>query len=159
MATPILRYATVADLSLYAIAESALEGIDPEKIDAVLEAASRRVDEIIGAQYGLPLVQVSASLAAHTAQIAAYMLLSSTGYNPESPKDDLFRLNYESAHKALERIAKGIGGAGIAGSKTTTDGGQSLGSSAQVISSTPRGFSSRGGPDTGGGFGGGFTGD
>jgi phage gp36-like protein len=148
----ITLYATVADLSLYAINEAALADIDPGKIDAALEAASREVDSYIKSQYTLPLTAIGADLIAKTADIAAYRLMKATGYNPESPRDDLFKVAYDQAIAWLEKVGRGsVSPSGLQGSSGTTDG-QAHGARPMVVSSSQRGFSSRGNTTSGGGF-------
>jgi len=151
---PITTYATVADLSLYAVSEEALSGIDPEKVTGALEAAARLADGYLASQYILPLTTVPTELRMQVAVMAAWILVTTAGINPEGT-DQVFAERNAAALKWLEGIGRGaIRPVGMTGSGIDEVGGQPPGARPAVISATPRGFSSRGG-----GPGGGFVGD
>lgn len=142
-------YATTADLNLYALSEEALRGIDPEKITAALEAASRLADGYFASQYTLPLKTYGVDLTMAVASIAAWILLSTAGVNPEG-HDQVYAERNASAVRWLESVMRGgVRPSGMTGSGTNEVGGQT--GRPNVISASPRGFSSRGN-GSGGGF-------
>jgi phage gp36-like protein len=165
VAAPITRYATEADLALYAINEEALRGIDPAQIDAALEAASREADDPLSAQYALPLMAIGTSLRVNVARIAAHILFSTIGYNPQAGADELIKSNAADARKWLGQVRGGMTAVGVQGSLVSGTGGQSPLARPMIVSSTSRGFTERGDGAVSGsgckgtGFGGGFVND
>jgi phage gp36-like protein len=168
--TPIYEYATVADLGRYGINEDALSDIDPaDKLDAIV-AASREADNYLADQYTLPLSAAGIVLTQKVAIIAAYNLLAVRGYNPELGGDATLEARKNDAIKWLSDVAAGRIVAGVTDSSTgSTPSAGAASSRPRVISSSSRGYSSRGlvgetvawdsfsGPRGDGG--GGFTGD
>ena len=152
----ITIYATPADLGLYALNEEAMEGIAPEKIDAALVAASRIADSYLASQYVLPLTAIGVDLVAAVAAIAAEILLTATGRNPEAGRDDVYKIRRDAAERWLSGVQQGKARpAGMAGSASAEGvGGQGGGARPLVSSSSQRGYSSRNY-----GRGGGFIGD
>ncbi len=147
-------YADRADLNLYAISEEALRNIDPEKVDGALAAASRLADSYLASQYTLPLTAYGIDLKMAVASLAAWILVSTAGVNPEG-SDQVYAARNDQALRWLESVMRGgVRPAGMSGSGTNLLGGQSVGARPGVTSSSPRGFSSRGGWP-----GGGFVGD
>jgi phage gp36-like protein len=156
MADPVLRYATRDDLETWGLSARALEGFDPDVITKELDAASRLVDSYISGKYALPLQTVGADLGKATAVIAAYELLSNVGYNPATPgADENFRLRYVDKIAWLKDLRDGK----AVSTGTTGSGGEPVDTATTmarpiVISSSQRGYSSRGN-----GYRGGFVGD
>lgn len=152
----ITEYTDRNGLEAWGIPAGALKGVRSEVIDLAIDSASRLVDSYIGSVYSLPLEAVGRDVARATAVIAAYDLLSVRGFNPATPgADENFRLRYEDAIAWLDKVRKGdvvsTGTVGAPGEPAPT--ASSVGRPS-VISSSQRGWSSRGG-----GIGGGFVGD
>lgn len=146
-----MPYATTTELARYGLSEEQLEDVDPADQDGALEAASRLMDTYLAGRFSVPIASPGADLAECCAVIAGYNLISVEGFNPEGG-DANIRNRYLDKIRWLEQIA--------AGTITPTGEGTASGSATRpvgffVISSSQRGFSSRG---TGGG-GGGFVGD
>ena len=154
---PITRYVEVEDLVSYGLNEAALAGIDPVVIDDALDAASKVAADYFGAQYTLPLESVGDSTKMYVSYIAAWILMSAVGFAPESGNDALIRTRYEDAMSWLNKVRSGMAPEGVAGAPGPPgSGGQSPFARPLVISSSQRGFSSRGDPSRSGG---GFVGD
>jgi phage gp36-like protein len=160
----ITQYATEADLAKYAVNEDALRGVDPSQIEAALEGASRTADDYLYSQYVLPLTTISTSLTMNVARMAAYNLFNTVGYNPSAGQDELLKNNNAEALKWLVRVSQGLSVAGLHGSSSGGSSGQSPSARPLIISSSPRGFTSRDDAASGGfcrgtGFGSGFIND
>lgn len=141
---PVLQYAVAADLDS-GISANAIAGVTtPNKTEAI-EDASRLIDSFLRAQFTLPLTQVGGDVKRACINIAVYYVLVGRGYNPDAGEDPGIRQRYDdaigwlkmvSAGKAVPDITDSTPGAaeGVPGSRPT------------VISSSQRGFSSRGDP-------------
>lgn len=105
---PVQIYATRAEFDSLGLQTGSLQGVEDETIMAALQAASRLVDDYIGARATLPLVVfASASVARAVSIVATYDLLSVIGYNPDGP-DQNFRDRYLDILKWLRDIATGL---------------------------------------------------
>jgi phage gp36-like protein len=100
-------YATMTDLTRLGIPSAALTGVATAAQEAALAAASSLADGYIGAQFVLPLTAWGDDLRAHVAAIAAWTVLKTRGFNPESNADATVRASYEDAIRWLERVAAG----------------------------------------------------
>jgi len=145
---PITVYATEDDLRTWGVNESALEGVDPVDIATALQKASDIAAGYLESQYVLPLEAVGGDLNMYTTWIAAYLLMTSIGYAPDMGQDNQFKQRYDEAIKWLTKVKGGMASAGTVGASTSGPGsGQAAGARPLVISSSQRGYSSRG--DTG----------
>jgi len=98
-------FATEADLEALSLGD-ALDGADTQKLNRALIAASGTATGYLSNQYELPLVSWGEDVTSHTASIAAYRFMVSTGYAPEG-KDELIRMNYEDAIRWFEKVSQG----------------------------------------------------
>jgi len=98
-------FANAEDLEALSLGD-ALDGADAQKLNRALIAASGTAAGYLGNQYTLPLVSWGEDVTRHTASIAAYLFMVSTGYAPEG-KDELIRLNYEDAIRWFEKVSTG----------------------------------------------------
>ena len=102
-----MAYATRAELYVLGLPSAALTGIAEASQDLALEAANSFCDSYLRGRYGCPITSPSYALKLCVCQIAAYRLLCSRGFNPET-LDGVIRANYEEALAWLKDCAKGI---------------------------------------------------
>ena len=100
-------YATPSDLTTYGLPAAAVASLGSQAIQAAIDAASTLADGYLRAKFTLPVTVVSADLKATVCRIAAYDLLSTRGYNPETGSDPNIRDRYQDAIRWLEGVAKG----------------------------------------------------
>jgi phage gp36-like protein len=100
------QYATTTDLVTYAIKAEALTGISTTMQNLALVAASAEADSYLKGRYALPLLAWDAALSNAVARIAAYMLIKTRGFNPQSAADINFRLGYEDAIRWLRDVER-----------------------------------------------------
>jgi phage gp36-like protein len=99
-------YASVADLTLYAVPSSALAGIPVASQQAALDAQSVFADSKLRARYSLPLQSWDVDLRRCVAILAAYDLLVVRGFNPDAAGDSNLRMRYEDALKWLDDVER-----------------------------------------------------
>jgi phage gp36-like protein len=142
---PVVAYAVVADLDS-GINAAALAGVPTQtKTDAIADA-SRVIDSFLRAQFTLPLVQVGGDVKRNCIHIAVYYSLTSRGYNPEAGSDPGIRQRYEDAVAWLKLVSAGKAVPDVTDSSPAAAEGRP-GARPTVISSSQRGFSSRGDPN------------
>jgi phage gp36-like protein len=142
MPGPITQYASIADLEDVGISKAALRAIEPEKKTAALVKASGLMDEVFRARYVLPFTQVGASVAIRCAHIAAYLLMTGRGFNPEQDSDRLIRLNYEDAQIWLANVRNMKVTLDVTDSSPSPVEGKPT-ARARMVSSSSRGWSTR----------------
>jgi len=155
MADPLSRYGSISDLQTLGVRAEALAKFTPAEKNKALDDASRTMDSYFRKQFTLPLVAVGGDVARFCAIIAAYDLVSGRGLNPEG-NDENLRLRYLDALKWLEMVAAGKVLPDVTDSSPGAEPGQASIGGPRVISSSSRGYSSRG--DTSGGCRGPFVG-
>jgi phage gp36-like protein len=135
-------YATIQDLKDLAVNASALNGMDADRLEKMLGAASRAMDEYLGAQYRLPLTHWELDVTALCCALAAEIAMSSRGYDPENPADKAIRGAADRARKQLEQIRDGV----LTPSNVldSTPNQQGIPSMPTPITAETRGFSGRG---------------
>ncbi len=112
------QYATKADLAsrynVTALTTSAPTGftattiVSDAVIDVHLQDASSIVDSYIATQVRLPLsAPYHQAIVMYTCQIAMYHIMIYRGWQPDTAKDDIIVLQYQSAIKTLQTIADG----------------------------------------------------
>lgn len=149
------QYAQPADLANIGLAPGALQNVTTPVQNAALLMASGIVDASLQSRYILPLTQWGNDLVRATAVIAAYDILTSRGYSPQSP-DDHIRERYLDALAWLKEVGNGndtpsyVIDSSVNGSIpptstanddsviTTTEGGL------QMVTTNVRGWTSRG---------------
>jgi phage gp36-like protein len=137
------RYASIDDLTAVGVNPDALKGISPTRVGAALDDASAEADGYLAAQYTLPLLVWGGDLKKKVAQLAAYDLIAARGRNPQGLDEDL-RLRYQDAIKWLEGVRSGvITPTGISDSTPSQTAG-TPGYEPVVVSSSQRGYSTRG---------------
>jgi phage gp36-like protein len=156
-------YAEHADLLTYGLGKGTEdEEIDADEITKALKGAADIADGYLGASgspFTLPLTSWGDDLRVHVSWIAAFLLMSANGYNPEAGQNDLIESRYRMALEWLEKVSAGdITPGGVVDSTPPDTTSQAT---VRVTSSSSRGFSSRG--DSPGvpfvGSRGGFVGD
>lgn len=104
-----MAYATRQDLRDFSISEAALRNVGADKEEKALEAASRFADGYLNARYKLPLATngYGSDLKRVVTDIAAFMLMKSRGFSPETADADVFKGAHDEAVKWLTGVAKG----------------------------------------------------
>lgn len=142
---PVTAYAVVADLDS-GINALALTGVTTQQKTDAIDAASRLIDSFLRAQFTLPLTQVGSEVKRACVNIAVYYVLVGRGYNPEAGADPGIRQRYEDAVSWLKMVSAGKAVPDVTDSSEGATEGRP-GSRPTVISSSQRGFSSRGDPN------------
>lgn len=157
------QYAQPLDLANIGLAPGALQNVTTTVQNAALLMASGIADASLQSRYILPLTQWGNELVRAVAVIAAYDILTSRGYSPQSP-DDHIRERYLDALAWLKEVGNGndtpsyvldssIGGTG-ATPPTPADGSVAVSTEGglQLQTSNVRGWTSRGSTGGGNGF-------
>lgn len=97
-------YAKRADLGL-SFREKALETEDAEKLAKQLLSATSDIDDALNVNYPLPMTSWPPSITQRCADIGAWRVLKSIGFQPEG-SDEVIRLGFEDATKWLEKVAQ-----------------------------------------------------
>jgi phage gp36-like protein len=147
-------YAEQSDLSAFGINPNALKNTDPTAIGKALASASRKIDSYLPSKFTLPLVAWDDNIKEATCVIAAYTAMSARGFNPESGSDKNIRDRYLDQIRWLERVASGSVTPRVTDSASGSAPGRPS-ARPRMVSSSQRGWSSRG--DSNGPFG--FQGD
>lgn len=146
------RYAQIADARSLGLGSRAFADEDLAALNANLDGASAEADGFLGNQWKLPLTAWGTDLKAAVCKIAVYEFLSVRGLSPEpgSP-DGNIKDRAKDARKWLEMVGAGtITPTGIQDSTPNTPG--TPGFDVEVVSSSQRGWSSRGTGRRGGPF-------
>jgi len=98
-------YATIADLTTYAIPSAALASISDAEKQAALDSASAVADSKLRGRYALPLQSWDVDLRQCVASIAAYFLLVKRGYSSVDSEDN-YRKRYEDAMQWLDDVER-----------------------------------------------------
>lgn len=98
-------YCTQQDIINVGLPAAALENIPVASINEACTNASSTADTYMASTYTLPLQQISPALTQATASVAAYIIRSTGGMNPDSPNDRVIRTRYEDAIRLFERVA------------------------------------------------------
>lgn len=124
-------YATRADLA-GVISQAALAHpvTGPDEQDKQLLRAAEFADGYLRQQFKLPLVAWGSDLVQTVCQVAAYRLVCLRGFNPES--DGLYKDNFDSAQRWLERVAQGLISPDVTDSSNTAAPGKQADSRAPV---------------------------
>lgn len=152
------QYATQTDLAQLGLSPGALQNVLSATQDAALQAASAIADSYLESRYDLPLTSWGKDLVRVVCFIAAYDLLTSRGYSPQSP-DDHIRQRYVDALAWLQEVSAGTQSVShVADSSVNTQTGPSIGAIGtdgsintataggfQMVTSPVRGWTSRGG--------------
>lgn len=133
-----ITYASPDDLQRLCLNLSFLSGVTQSERESALEAASDLIDSYLASQFTLPLKKWGQDIVRCNCCIARYDLAVRRGYNPEAGADVNIRTMYEDCIRWLERIADGDATPSVIDSSSGGAG------TAFVITSSQRGFSSRG---------------
>lgn len=141
MADPV--YAQVSDFGTYGINEAATRSIDSTKIAKNLSSASRKIDQFLRSQFTLPILVWGDDLREMCCVLAVWPLISGRGYNPENGVDKNIKDRYDDAMALLKLWA---GGTAIPSVTDSAPGASEGRPSARprMVSSSQRGWSSRG---------------
>lgn len=144
-------YAQIGDFAAFGISENAIQGYDPTKVSKALAAASRTMDGYLRPQFTLPLLAWTDDMKRACCIIAVWDILSGRGYNPESGSDVNVRDRYYTImgdpSKPGSGWLPGVAAGRIIPSVTDSSSGGAIGRPSArplMVSSSQRGFSSRG---------------
>jgi len=112
-----MAYATRTDLTRFGLPSGALTGIADATQDAALEAASDVADSYMRSRYTLPLTGYGDDLKRAVCAIAAWDLLTTRGYDPNSGGDEAVKLRNDAAVSWLKDVSAGR--AHVSGGNTT----------------------------------------
>lgn len=101
------RYAVPSDLAALGLPVAATDGTDPAALQAALDAASDRADSYLRSRFTLPLTTVTNDLKSAVCSIAAFRILTTRGFNPESGSDTALKLLFDDAIKWLTMVGDG----------------------------------------------------
>jgi phage gp36-like protein len=101
-------YATTSDLTKLGMVGAAFANIDNATQTEALQYASAVADSYLQSHFVLPLTQWGYDLLGVVCAIAAWTLLATRGYNPQSQGDQNIRQRYEDALKWLDEVSKGL---------------------------------------------------
>lgn len=102
---PITVYCTQQDIINVGLPAAALENVPLTSITEAAVNASSQADSYLASTYTLPFVQINGQLTQQTACIAAWTIIATRGFDPNSPRDMVIRQRYEDAVKFLERVS------------------------------------------------------
>lgn len=105
------QYATIAQLIQNGMSQQALNApsISSSTVqNAALLSASETVDSYLRQQFQLPLKQWGSDIVKYTCWLAAYQLICSRGFNPDSEADSIYESNYDKSIAWLKDVAKGL---------------------------------------------------
>jgi phage gp36-like protein len=140
----VTDYCSLEDLGRFGTSEDALEPIPLETQGKAITAASRFIDSYLRTKFTLPLLAVGQDLARACAIIAVWdIIYGSRGAQPGEGEKPILQVRYDQIIKWLEMIAQGTVTPEVTDSTPGATPGV-LPSGARVISSTMRGWSSRG---------------
>lgn len=98
------QYATLDDLYRSGFPETARAEFTDDALTDGLVKASGVADSHLRGRYRLPLVSYPSELSMYVSWIAAYLILSTRGFNPASGADVNLRQRYEDALEWLEGV-------------------------------------------------------
>ena len=138
MAAPV--YSTVAQFRLLAPQAQAFIQTPDATIQAALSRRSRWLDGYLMSKFTLPLISWADDLTGYVIDAAAYDLMVTRGYNPES-QDSTLRARYDDANLWAKSIPLATTPQVIDSSGSTTPGEGPI--QPTVTSSVQRGFQQR----------------
>ncbi len=144
-------YAEIGDFAAFGISENAIAGYDATKVQKALAAASRVMDGYLRPQFTLPLLAWTDDMKRACCIIAVWDILSGRGYNPAAGADENVRERYYTIMGDPARPGSGwlpgVAAGRIIPSVTDSAAGGAIGRPSArpvMVSSSQRGWSSRG---------------
>lgn len=149
------QYATTTDLANLGLIGGALQNVTTQVQNAALLAASAVADSYLQSRYDLPIANWGQDLVRVVCAIAAYDILTSRGYSPQS-QDDHIRQRQQDGIAWLKEVSQGLqtpaylvdvtSNTGTASSVTTSDDSVVTTTSGglQMVTSNVRGWTDRG---------------
>ncbi len=140
-------YCTVQQLLSFALPSEAVQNLSNTQLQAECDAASTLADSYLRGRYNLPLVSFDIELSMQVAYIAAYNIMASRGYNPETGADSIYQTRWIAATEWF----KGVQRQAIHPNITPSPTGDPTLTFPQVNTAPERGWdsSSQGGRDRG----------
>jgi phage gp36-like protein len=103
----VAAYCSRTDLTNLGIFADALRTISTTVQDGAIAAASDEMDGYLGSQYKLPLTAWGQDVRLMCARLTIYTLISSRGFNPNSPGDSQILDAHDMTERWLKRVADG----------------------------------------------------
>jgi len=142
MATPVLRYGSIAGIENVGVRAEALQRFTAPQKNAALDGVTATMNGYFRKKFTLPFVQVGEDVHRCANILAAYDLLSSRGLSPDGRDQNIIdRADAET--KWLEGVAKGMIVPDVVDSSPAAVEGMQSGGP-RVISAASRGYSVRG---------------
>jgi phage gp36-like protein len=98
-------YATKQDIINTGLPAAALENVTDSSITEALVNASSVADSYLASTYTLPFNTINGALTQRTAEIAAWLIVATRGFNPSDPRDTVIRMRYDDAIKFFDRVS------------------------------------------------------
>ena len=98
-------YATTTDLANLGLPSQLIAGIPSAQQSAALDSASATVDSYLSARFILPLKSWGQDLTRATCELAAWSILSTRGFDPDSGGDAAVRQRFEDTMRWLRDVA------------------------------------------------------
>lgn len=99
-------YATVTDFRRIGLPPKSLTQVDPADITQALQDASDTISGYFQSRFVLPLQTWSGDTVLRTVKIAAYLVMSTRGFDPEG-KDKLIYDDYLASIEWCQEVSKG----------------------------------------------------
>lgn len=104
LGSALIVYATPAELDAFGLPAKAMTGVTVDQKAGAIRAASAMCDGRLPATKALPLSAWDTDLTLIVCQIAAWLIISFRGFNPDGA-DAVIRQRYEDAIGLLEKVA------------------------------------------------------
>lgn len=144
MPPAITEYADLDDAEPFVLNRSLVESFPVDDRHEAIRGASRLIDSYLRSRFKLPLTQIGEDIRRACWTIAAYDLMSSRGFNPESnAAQENLRRRYDDTIRWLERIADGRAVPDVTDSSSGAQEGVAP-AGPRITSASQRGWSSRG---------------
>jgi phage gp36-like protein len=137
------QYAQTSDLYSLSVFSAALNTISSADQNAALLAASERLDSYLRQKFSLPLLLWGQDVKQWVCDVAAFMLLSKRGFNPQNAGDALIVKRYDDQIAWAKGVARGEIVPDVVDSSPGAQAGSPI-DEATVITSPQRGWSQRG---------------
>lgn len=132
-------YATITQLTQFALPAEAVQNISNAQLQAELDAASTVADSYLRGRYPNGIASFDIDLSLNVCYLAAYSIMSARGYNPEAGADSIYRDRWMAATEWL----KGVQRQSIHPNITPNPTGTSLGTFPVVNTMQQRGWGGR----------------
>ena len=99
-------YATITQLTQFALPAEAVQNISNATLQAELDAASTVADSYLRGRYPNGIATWDVDLSINVCYLAAYSILAARGYNPEQGADSTYYDRWKAATKWFEGVQR-----------------------------------------------------